>query len=434
MSMRKLFLLIVLVALISSGLLQSRPSSAQGEIGSKAYNEWRLVEVRDISGEIQDAVQGALPEYIFDRRAASDSGRVASRVVHSSLSPNGEFILVSLQLGDPSPENTGGLCLYIISNQNINCSLMPPFAYFESESLLRWSPDWRYVVFHTNFVEFQRNSDLWLFDSQTGLAENITPDAAPGARWGSEESFSRDVYFDGAVTWQATSRSFYFWRYILGTDRPVSAYLMNYQIGNSAPTEVAYFATITEPIIGYARQVALSPDESQLAFVTYNAQPFDRAVNIYNLADQTTQQLITGRELRVTWNDDKNLFIENVQWQGEELFMYMDRDNFTFVPEYIRLNPATGDIQTMVEVGLERSADTIPYFNQYSVRWSAISANQDVLLYFSEGNLFTLPTSLEGEPHLLGEFTDTLLYEPRELYQITENGRLLIGGFLFQFE
>ena len=427
-----------LLAVVLIGLLSTTSyvplSQAQDGLGAKPYDAWTLSEVRKIDEEIEAAMQNALPEYVFDRHTANEQERTVSRVMHTSLSPNGEFVLVSLQLGDPSEENTGGLCLYTLSNQNINCSLMPTYAYFESESLLRWSPDWRYVVFHTNFVEFQRNSDLWLFDTQSGLTENITPDADPSARWGTPEALTGDVYFDGAVTWQAGSRSFYFWRYILGEERPVSTYLMHYQIGNSAPTEVAFFENITEPNIGYARQFALNDNETQMAFVTYNAQVLDRGLWLYNFASGETQQIISGRELKTHWNDDKNLFFENVQWQGDQLFIYVDRDRFDLAPEYILLDPATVNIKTMIDLGTQRTAETLPYFNRRSVRWSALSDNGAVLLYFSEGNLFTLPSNLDGEPHLVAEFSTTLLYDQRELYRITENGRLLIDDMLFQFE
>lgn len=436
-SVKSFLLLVVLMGLLST-TIHTPPIAAQGGLGDKAYNEWSLVEARNISEEIEDAVKNALPDYIFDRRAANDQDRVASRIVHTSLAPNGEYILISLQLGDPSNENTGSICLYPLATQIIECHILAERAYFEAEALLRWSPDGRYVLFHTDFSDWRRNSDLWLFDTQTITAENLTPDADPTARWDSPEAIASEVYFDGAFVWQVDSQAFYFWRYIQGDERPLSVYLMHMQIGNTEPTEIAFFEDIQAPVVSYPRQVALSPDEAQMAFVTYETQPINRALWIFDFQTGEAQQIITGRELKTIWNDDLNLFLENVQWLDDQLFIYLDRDSFTIAPEYIRLNPATLEFTTMVELGVQRVEETVDYLNARAVRWGALSADGRVLFYFSanfsEGKLFTLPSSLDGEPHLVGDLAETLLYERHVLYQITSNGRLLVGGMLFQFE
>lgn len=433
MTYRKCGILFLLVVLVSLSIQLPQTNAQGGDLTGKAYNEWSLVETRHIDVDVATAVQTALPDYIFDRRAAQDAGRVASRIVHTSLAPNGNTILVALQLGDAESENKGGMCFYTIDTQAIACHILVDHAYFESELLLRWSPDGRYVIFYTDFVTRQRNSDLWLFDTETARARNLTPDDNPEARWGSPEALAGNVYFDGAVVWQADSQSFYFWRYH-PVEGGLNTSVMQMNIGDGVASEVVLLADIQQPMVSNPRQVALSADGTQLAFVTYPQPPNQPSLWVLNLSTLDVRELITGRELKTIWNDDKNLLVQNVQWQGENLLVYLDRDSFVFVPEYILLNPDTLALTTMIEIGVQRTNDTLPYFDARAVRWGGLSADGSVLVYFSEGSLFTMPTTLEGEPHLLGEFAESLLYEPSELYRVTPNGRLLLNGVLFQFE
>lgn len=210
---------------------------------------------------------------------------------------------------------------------------------------------------------------------------------------------------------------------------------MHMAVDDEMPTEITYLGDLRDMTLGYHRQISFADDESQIVLLPYPSRADDQAIWLLDLATLEQTQIMDVVALKFVVGIEDPLWLASIQWQAGNLLMLTWGNDNSLSPQYISLNPATLELRTMIEIGTARNADTNDDIDKRKVGWNAISADGSVLIYYgANGHLYSLPTSLEGEPFLLGEFEGVAGINPDEAYHIAPNGRLLWGMTLLQFE
>lgn len=164
------------------------------------------------------------------------------------------------------------VCLYSITGEKGDCAGLADDVGIDLDSV-RWSPDGTKLAFSENFIITFRDSDIWVYDTETNTITDLTPTANRG---GSLLSAKPDMVFtvDMIPQWASDSQSIYFVRYQF--NKLGDAYPHFYKIGlkDTEPQEVGTIESYF-PLSVYG--FALSPDDSKIAYLrdTQNTQKND---------------------------------------------------------------------------------------------------------------------------------------------------------------
>ncbi len=70
--------------------------------------------------------------------------------------------------------NNRELCLYSLSGEKRDCIALDRDIHVNPETL-RWSPDSTKLAFSEDFIYSFRDSDIWLYDTETNALTDVTP-------------------------------------------------------------------------------------------------------------------------------------------------------------------------------------------------------------------------------------------------------------------
>ncbi len=154
------------------------------------------------------------------------------------------------------------LCLYSIEGEKGDCIRLDKDVHMDLDTV-RWSPDGTKLAFSEDFLLSFRDSDIWVYDTETNTIKDMTP--APNRELKMISNDDPNVQFtvDMIPQWSSDGQSIYFIRYVfnkLGDAEP-DFYKVN--IADNAIEEVSPSGThFAFSIYGFA----LSPDDSKIAY------------------------------------------------------------------------------------------------------------------------------------------------------------------------
>ena len=178
--------------------------------------------------------------------------------------------------------NRDELCLYSLSGEKGNCVTLDSHSNMDLETV-RWSPDSKKLAFSEDFLISFRDSDIWLYDTETNTVKDMTP--APNRELNFIANNKSTVIFtvDLVPQWSPDSQFIYFIRYTFNRPATARAKFFKVSITDGTTEEVAAVKT-NFAISTYA--FALSPDGSQIA---HNVYSLDSSKDSTWYLDLTTQ-------------------------------------------------------------------------------------------------------------------------------------------------
>lgn len=191
-----------------------------------------------------------------------------------ALSPDGSQFMYY----ERGSENT--LCFYTLANVEQKCA-----AWLSREeprnpeaSSFVWSPDSKYVVFHTDLLRTLQDSDIWIVEASTGTLTNLTDDGYTGSLMRTKDNF----WFDYAGVWSPDGAHVYFLRNAIKEGRPDGG-VMLYRVPVSGGEATKVF-DVTIPLVPVeafsSLRLALSPDGKKIA-VDYSPRGDDHKGGVF---------------------------------------------------------------------------------------------------------------------------------------------------------
>ncbi len=154
------------------------------------------------------------------------------------------------------------LCLYSLEGEKGNCAGFEDDIHIDLDTV-RWSPDSSKLAFSEDFLITFRDSDIWVYDTETNTISDMTPMPNRELKLLSNDDPNAEFTIDMIPQWSSDSQSIYFIRYIfhqLGDGEP-NFYKVN--IKDKTTKEVAPSGThFAFSVYGFA----LSPDDSKIAY------------------------------------------------------------------------------------------------------------------------------------------------------------------------
>ncbi len=184
------------------------------------------------------------------------------------------------------------ICIYSVMDRSASptCTALPrPFNYDPNSP--RWSPDGRYLAFIDDQpLQYVRDSDIWLLDTQTGSLTNLTDDGAYLWDWLEPvPEGERAGVVDVAPRFSADSQNVWFVRYETQGGRLLGT-LYSVSVDGDAP--VARHVLVDDAREdGFVSVMDLAPDGQTLVFNQLRLGVGRDSVNLLNLATGETRRL-----------------------------------------------------------------------------------------------------------------------------------------------
>ena len=128
----------------------------------------------------------------------------------ATVSPDGQYIAYGKQSGKRR-DRVLQLCVYEYEKATKQCYDLSPDDFNGYPYQFQWSPDSRYIAFSENPVQLGSESDIWLFDRESGAFSNLTDDGLVGA-WSQFVGDSQPPMLDYLPMWHPSDGQIYFWR------------------------------------------------------------------------------------------------------------------------------------------------------------------------------------------------------------------------------
>ncbi|MBA3871304.1 MAG: hypothetical protein H0X30_19340 [Anaerolineae bacterium] len=154
------------------------------------------------------------------------------------------------------------LCIYSIAGEKGECVTLDDDVHMDLETV-RWSPDSTKLAFSENFLQLLRDSDIWLYDTETNTLKDITPAANRQMKLMSDPDPNVIYTVDLLPQWSSDSQSIIFIRYVFNQLKDAHAVFHKVHVKDSTIEEIAsadtHFALSTYGL-------ALSPDDTTIAY------------------------------------------------------------------------------------------------------------------------------------------------------------------------
>src|SRR5689334_15173498 len=165
------------------------------------------------------------------------------------------------------------ICIYSIAGEKGDCVTLDKDINMDIETV-RWSPDGTKLAFSEDFIMTFRDSDIWLYDTETNTLTDVTPMPNREIKLLTNNDPNLIYTVDLIPQWTSDSQSIYFIRYTF--NKLGDAYPHLYKVGvkdQKAEEITAVDSYFPLSIYGFA----LSPDDSQIAYLrdTQNSQEKD---------------------------------------------------------------------------------------------------------------------------------------------------------------
>jgi len=156
------------------------------------------------------------------------------------------------------------LCTYSLAGVQGDCVTFDRDTHIDADTV-QWSPDSTKLTFTENFLTTFRDSDIWLYDTQTNSLKDVTPDPNHVKNVLSNDDPQVVFTVDLAPHWSSDSQSIYFIRYSFSKFSEIvpKFYRLNLVDGTVQPVSSAL------PKTNFRFSVysfALSPDNSTMAY------------------------------------------------------------------------------------------------------------------------------------------------------------------------
>ncbi|MFW5748453.1 MAG: hypothetical protein ACOCYT_02435 [Chloroflexota bacterium] len=213
-------LLLLLGLLLATGVVLAQDQPPQPfDIASKIRNAIDLNEYLDT------LVLDVEPEDIFQNWDNSEFRTIDG----AAISPDASMMAWHSEIRERvSSQTTRVLCVHTFETTDVSCHLPPPT--LETFSVLKWSPDSRYITFTENRLREADDTDIWLYDVATRALVNLTDDGVPAPDAVSTEA---RPLVDFAPTWNPFNGMLYFFR-----DAEPGAIAPLYQVYSFTPQQI----------------------------------------------------------------------------------------------------------------------------------------------------------------------------------------------------
>lgn len=290
--------------------------------------------------------QGTTPPKLVSAKAVQDIAKDTSEIRYLALSPDGTKIAWLDAKGKQ-------LCLVVIAEATNTC-----FPYGENLgglgrfSAIAWSPDGRYIATNESFFDYLVDSDIWIFDTTTGLFQDRTDDQYLG----NFLKLPKTAFADYLPTWNPTTGDLYIFRIPSKEASPNGYETDFYQLAvqDGDPTLLQMLGVRLPPLSVY-RPVSISPDGKQMAFLVL---PSDYSKNtatgmwVMNLEDKSFKQIVGlgdfqgGLPPYAGESQTKSLIPNTIHWAGNKAVVVSTKDSQVsgLIPQnayYVDIDKAT---------------------------------------------------------------------------------------------
>lgn len=177
------------------------------------------------------------------------------------------------------------LCLYTLSGEKGNCITFNKDVHIDVETL-QWSPDSKKIAFSEDFLITFRDSDIWLYDTETNTVKDLTPNANREKKLISNSDPKVIFTVDLIPQWSSDSLSIYFIRYAFSTTKEARPHFTKINITDGTIEE----AGVVESSVAFSSySFELSPNNSQVAYNTDTRGRGKDGTWFLDLATQETQ-------------------------------------------------------------------------------------------------------------------------------------------------
>lgn len=257
-----------------------------------------------------------------------------------SLAADGQRLVLWL-LEHAEASDIVWVCVVNINTHAPTCNPTPERFTPLASGLMVWSPDGRYLAFHTDWAVFQQDTDLHVVDVESATLLNLT--GLP-----TEERRINDVrqgafvLIDYAPFWSPDGAYLYFLRLQPQASEEGEGYewgrltLMRVQVSDWAYEAVMTLPEAIDPLrLIAANQISASPDGSQLAILLNRMPTYDGTTDLWrlNLKTQTAELWVPQADLVSALPPFVNMaqtavYAHDVQWvaRGQQVVVIVIAD------------------------------------------------------------------------------------------------------------
>lgn len=259
-----------------------------------------------IGDTVLEALVAAYPNF-----ANTDSDSAATRplgpeLLGYSLAPDGQRVVLWLLEHDRAAQaNVNWVCVVNFSTSAATCNPTADRIARLEDGLMVWSPDGRYLAFHTDWAITQRDTDLYVVDVESATLLNLTGLPTEG-RSINDVRQGTFVLIDYAPFWSPDGAYLYFLRFQPQAFEEGEGHewgdlkLMRVQVSNWRYEEMMTLPESISParLIG-ANQISISPDGTQLALLLYRLPSPDGTTDLWrlNLKTQSAELWVAQADL-----------------------------------------------------------------------------------------------------------------------------------------
>jgi WD40 repeat protein len=328
---------------------------------TKRYFAVLMVMMLLFAGSASVGAEASKPPKLVSAKAVQDIAKADTRIRFLSLSPDGAQIAWMDTEGKQ-------ICLLTIADAANKCfPFAENFGHVGRYSSMAWSPDGRYIVTNETFFDQLVDSDIWVFDTTTGLFSDRTDDAY----FGSAMKLPETAFADYLPTWNPVTGDLYIFRTPSKASTPngheTNFYLL--PVDEGEPTLLQQLS-VRLPTLSVYRPVSISPDGKMMAFLVLPNDYFENALTgvwVMNLEDKRFKQVVGlsdlqgGQPKQAQGRKDSLLIPNNIGWAGNDGIVVSSKD-----VQMSGLNPqnsyyvdvATGQTTPLIDfTGLESQAD-----------------------------------------------------------------------------